>query len=210
MIKKRTYWIIFLCGFILLVSGIGTSYYWITRIYLPEQLNADANSKLLVEWTANDMFTPPIDGKITKENLAVFLLINESLTSELQQLRKLFEESSWDIAFEVIKMQPEWAGKKYLALKKFGMTPKEYDWMVSCVINYWIYRWKEESFENLRQFGWELDDTTRSKVKPQNYELFNSHKEDLNRIFDILWPEKQQTEQTQADTLVSVPPEPSF
>lgn len=200
MIKKRTYWIVFLCGFVLFLSGIGTSYYWITQIYLPQQMNTHINSKLLIEWTADDQFTPPSDGKISEEDINKFLLINESLTSELQQLRKLFEKSSWDIAFEVIKMQPEWAGKKYLALKKFGMTPKEYDWIVGCVINYWIYRWKEESLQNLLDFGWTLDDTTQISGKPQNYELFNDHEEDLNRIFYILWPEKQQWEQTQTDT----------
>jgi hypothetical protein len=88
-------------------------------------------------------------------------------------------------------MQPEWAGKKYIALNKFNLSPKEYDWIVDSVIDFWIYKWKKESVENLRNYGWELESLPEESIRPANYDLFVSHEKDLNRIFDILWPEEK-------------------
>jgi hypothetical protein len=196
MTRKKILWIILLSAAVLLLSGLASSYYWITRIYLPEQLDADTNSRLLLQWEQEDNFVPPANGKITKEQFILFLLINESLSAEIQKLRKQFEENSWFIAFEVIKMQPEWAGKKYIALNKFNLSPKEYDWIVDSVIDFWIYKWKKESVENLRDYGWELESFPEDSIQPVNYKLFVSHENDLNRIFDILWPEKENSDST--------------
>jgi hypothetical protein len=194
MTRKKILWIILLSAAVLLLSGLTSSYYWITRIYLPEQMDAHANSRLLLQWENEDTFVPAANGKITEEQLMLFVQINESLSADIQKLRKQFEENSWFIAFEMIKMQPEWAGKKYLALKKFNLSPKEYDWIVDCVIDFWIYKWKKESIENLRDYGWELESISEDSVQPVNYKLFASFEEDLNRIFDILWPEKSNSD----------------
>jgi len=196
IIKNKVLWIVLLSAAVLLITGLGSSYYWITRIYIPEQLDTDANSRLLMQWEQEDKFLPPADGKITKSQIILFLQINESLTTEIQKLRRQFEENSWSIAFEVIKMQPEWAGKKYIALNKFNLSPKEYDWIVESVIDYWIYKWKKESVENLRDYGWELESFPEDSIQPINYDLFVSHEDDLNRIFDILWPEKLTSDST--------------
>lgn len=194
--RKKVLWIILLSVAVLLISGLASSYYWITRIYIPEQLDAHANSRLLMQWEQADKFVPPADGKITATQFLLFLQINESLSSEIQKLRKQFEENSWSIAFEVIKLQPEWAGKKYLALNKFKLSPKEYDWIVESVIEFWIYKWKKESVENLRDYGWELESFPEDSIQPANYSLFVSHEDDLNRIFDILWPENLNSDST--------------
>ena len=98
-------------------------------------------------------------------------------------------KNSWSIAFEVIKIQPEWAGKKYLALKKFGLSPKEYNWITDCVIKHWIYAWKKESVENLREYGWELESFPEDSNQPVNSKLFIKYEKDLNRMFDLLWPD---------------------
>jgi len=190
MSRKKILWIILLSAAVLLLSGLASSYYWITRIYLPEQLDADSNSRLLLQWEKKDSFIPPADGKITEEQFLLFLHINESLSVEIQKLRKQFEENSWSIAFEIIKIQPEWAGKKYIALKKFKLSPKEYNWIVDSVIDFWIYKWKKESVENLRDYGWELESMPEDSIQPLNYQLFTSYEKDLNHIFDLLWPEK--------------------
>ena len=196
MSRKKILWIVFLSAAILLLSGLASSYYWITRIYLPEQLDAHANSRLLMQWEQEDPFVRPANGKILKEQFILFLQINESLTAEIQKLRKQFEENSWSIAFEVIKMQPEWAGKKYLALNKFNLSPKEHNWIVESVIEFWIYKWKRESVENLRDYGWELESFPQDSIQPVNYDLFVSYEDDLNRIFDILWPENLTSDST--------------
>ena len=196
MSRKKILWIIFLSAAVLLLSALGSSYYWITRIYLPEQLDAHGNSRLLMQWEQEDTFVRPANGKILKEQFILFLQINESLTAEIQKLRKQFEENSWSIAFEVIKMQPEWAGKKYIALNKFNLSPKEYNWIVESVIEFWIYKWKRESVENLRDYGWELESFSEDSIQPINYDLFVSYEEDLNRIFDILWPENLTSDST--------------
>ena len=193
MTKKRVLWIILLSGFILLVSSIGTSYFWITKIYLPEHINNSENSRLLRQWEKEDQYLPPDNGQITREQLARFLRVNESLIFVIQKLRRHFEENSWSIAFDVIKMQPEWAGKKYLALKTCELSPKEYSWITNCVTDFWIYRWKKESVERLREFGWSFEDYKLDFERPANYDLFLNYENDLNRIFDILWPDKEVT-----------------
>lgn len=190
MNKKRVLWIIFLSAFILLLCGLGTSYFWLTRIYLPEQLDAHENARLLLIWEKEDIFSPPDQNKMTEHQLALFLQVNESLSAELHKIKREFEENSWWIAFDIIRLQPEWAGKKYLALRRFELSPKEYDWIVKCVLEFWIYRWKEESIEHLREFGWEFEEYSQDTKKPANYELLLSYEDDLSRIFEILWPEK--------------------
>jgi hypothetical protein len=200
MAKKRTLWIVFISGFILLLTGFGSSYYWITRIYLPEQMDANLDSQLFIQWEAEDTFSPPDDDRISKKQMALFMQVNESLTADIQKIRQQFEENSWRIAFDLIKIQPEWAGKKYRALKKHNLSPKEYDWIVNRVTDFWIYRWKEESLDRLREFGWEFEDSSDTKVKPVNYDLFSAYEEDLNRIFDILWPEKSIADSEMPDT----------
>jgi hypothetical protein len=190
MTRKKVLWIIFLTAAVLLVTGLASSYYWITRVYLPEQLDADENYRLLIKWEQEDLFKPDENKIITEEQFLKFLQVNESLSIEIQKLQKQFEENSWFIAFEVIKMQPEWAGKKYLALKRFGLSPKEYDWISDSVIDYWIYKWKKESVENLREYGWELESFPKDSIQPVNSKMFTKHEEDLNRMFDLLWPEK--------------------
>jgi hypothetical protein len=189
MTRKRILWIILLSAVILLVTGLASSYYWIANIYLPEQMDAHSNSRLLLKWEKEDLFVAADNAKISEQQFIRFLQINESLSNEIQKLRKQFEENSWLIAFEVIKIQPEWAGKKYLALKKFNLSPKEYNWIADSVIEFWIYKWKKESVENLRDYGWELESFPEDSSQPVNYELFTTHEDDLNRIFDLLWPE---------------------
>jgi hypothetical protein len=125
MTRKKILWIILLSAAVLLLSGLTSSYYWITRIYLPEQMDAHANSRLLLQWENEDTFVPAANGKITEEQLMLFVQINESLSADIQKLRKQFEENSWFIAFEMIKMQPEWAGKKYLALNSGFINGKK-------------------------------------------------------------------------------------
>ena len=190
MTGKKILWIILLSAVILLVTGLASSYYWITRIYLPEQFDADTNAQLLMKWEKEDPFVPNKKDIITEEQFQRFLEVNASLSVETRKLQKQFEENSWTIAFEVIKIQPEWAGKKYIALKKFGLSPKEYDWISDSVIDFWIYKWKKESVENLREYGWELESFPEDSVRPVNYHLFSKHEKDLNRMFDLLWPEQ--------------------
>ena len=96
----------------------------------------------------------------------------------------------------MIKIQPEWARKKYNALNKYNLSPKEYDWIVESVIDFWIYKWKKETVENLRDYGWELESFPEDSIQPANYNLFVSHEDDLNQIFDILWPEKLSSDST--------------
>ena len=98
----------------LLVIALTSSYYWITRVYLPEQLDADENARLLVKWEKEDTFVPRESDIISEGQFSRFLQVNESLSVEIQKLQKQFEENSWSFAFEIIKIQPEWAGKKYL------------------------------------------------------------------------------------------------
>jgi hypothetical protein len=186
MFKKHPLLIIFIAGFILLLSGIGTSYYWLTRIYLPDQINSNEEAKKLVEWTVTDSFIPPDNNNITEKQLDNFLLVNESLYFLLHQLNNDYNDSQLQVVFEMIKLQPEWQAKKYLALKKFNLSPLEYDFIANEISKYWIERLKEKSYEHLKELGWEiLRDRKDSVAQSINYELFNSKEEQLNNIFTL-------------------------
>ena len=190
MITKRTLWIVLFAAIVLLICSIATSVYWLTQIYLPQQMDVHKNARLLVQWEEQDLYLPPENQLISQEKLILFIKVNESLYAQLQKIRQELENHFWTIAFEMIRLQPEWAGQKYLALKKFHLSPKEYDWIAEQVVDFWIFRWKEESLENLAEYGWNFEDSEPDSEKPVNYELFLDYEEDLNRIFDILWREK--------------------
>lgn len=205
MFKKHPLIIIFIAGFILLLSGIGTSYYWLTRIYLPDQINSNDDAKKLAEWTAADSFTAPENNYITKKQLDNFLLVNESLYFLLHQLNNDYNDSQWQVVFEMIKLQPEWQAKKYLALKKFDLSPLEYDFIANEISKYWIERLKEKSYEHLKELGWEiLRDRKDSVAQSTNYELFNSKEEQLNNVFTLFLTQDVKNMFMEDDTVFAI------
>jgi len=188
--KKHPLLIVFATGFILLISGIGTSYFWLTRIYLPEQINSNENAKKLIEWSESDNYLPPKNQTVSNDQLNKFLFVNENLHFLLQQLNKDYSESQWQVVFELIKLQPEWQANKYLALKKFELSPMEYEFIAEEITKYWIKRLKEKSAEHLEEMGWEiLQNQTDSTVHSKNYDLFNSREDQLNNIFTLFLTE---------------------
>lgn len=201
MARKRTILMIFLAGIILLLTGFGSSYFWLTRIYLPEQIDANENARKLNEWAAIDDFVPPADGKITAQQFNLFMQTNHSLSFIFRKLRRQFEENRWRFAFDIIKMQPEWQAHKYIALKKFNLSPREYDWIADQVVAYWIYRWRENSIGKLRAYGWELKNIpSNGKIKPVNYELFLENEDELNDWLEIFWPNTNLQKQLNSDS----------
>jgi len=192
MARTRTKIIVFFAGLFILLSGFASSYFWLTQIYLPEIINADENARLYQQWFETDTFRVSHNEPISHTQLIRFLHVNESLTFLLQRLRHQFEENSWALAIDMIQMRPEWLANKYLALKKHGMTPREYDWIADCVSEFWIYRWKQESAAKLEDYGLELKPSLRSdKLCAENYKLFLAYEDELNKIFEILWPREQ-------------------
>jgi len=186
MLKKHPLLIILAAGFILLISGIGSSYYWLTRIYLPDQINSNENALKLKEWAETDQFKPPDNKKVTEEQLNKFLLVNQSLFYFLQNLKHKYNESQWQVVFEFIKMQPSWEGKKYIALKKFNLSPLEYDFISLEVSNYWKTRLKEISKDRLEKSGWDLITENLSETEHRiNYDLFLANEDQLNNLFTI-------------------------
>ena len=206
MPKRNVLWISLLCGFILLLSGLGGGYLLITRVYLPEEMNGDTDTQLLLRWEKEDPYLPPPDGIIRPEELNKFLQVNDSLAVYLKEIKKQFAENSWRIAFDVIKMQPRWAGIKYQALRQNHLSPKQYNWISDRVIDFWIYRWKEESLVKLREFGWEFGSDQPDQERPLNYDILAAHENELNQIFDILWPEKPYVQEEPTDSLLSRKP----
>jgi len=192
MARTRTKIIVFFAGLFILLSGFGSSYFWITQVYLPDIINADENARLYQQWFDQDTFQASLNKPVSREQLEKFLRINESLYFLLQRLRQHFEENSWTMAIDMVQMHPEWLANKYLALKKHGLSPREYDWIANCVVEFWIYRWKQESAEKLEDYGWEVKPSLRSdRLCAENYTLFLNYEDDLNKILDILWPQEQ-------------------
>lgn len=179
MLKKHPLLIILAAGFILLLSGIGTSHYWLTRIYLPDQINSNENAKKLIEWKEKDSFLPPADNKVTKAQLNNFLFVNEDLNFLLQQLNSDYSDSQWHVVLEMIKLQPEWKAKKYRSLKKYKLSPLEYDFITEEITKYWINRLKQKSADHLQRMGWDIPrDKIDSTIHTHNYELFNSREDE--------------------------------
>ena len=190
MLKKHPLLIVLAAGFILLLSGIGTSYYWLTHIYIPEQINSNENAKKLQTWTLNDTFLPPTDSQITESQLEKFIQINQNLHGLLKKLKKEYSESQWQTILEMIKLQPEWRAQKYLSLKKYGMSPLEYEFVTDQITQYWILRFKEKYAEQLNEMGWEmLKEKMDSTIHSENYNLFFSKEEQLNNLFTLFLTE---------------------
>ena len=204
ILRKHPLLIIFAAGFILLISGIGTSYYWLTRIYLPQQINSNENAKKFVEWTETDPFVPPADNTVTQNQIDKFLLVNESLNFLLQQINEDYSESQWQVVFEMIKLQPEWKAQQYMALKKFELSPLEYDFIAEEITKYWIDRLKEKSAEHLKEMGWEiLQDRIDSTKHSKNYNLFNSKEDQLNNIFTLFLTQDVKNMFMEVDTVIA-------
>jgi hypothetical protein len=201
-LRKRTYVIIILAGFILLLSGFGSSYYWLTRIYLPKQLDANINAKNLITWQKEDTFEPPADGKILRIQLHRFIQVNESLSFILRHMHDQFEDQSWRFAYELIEMQPEWSANKYVALKRFGLSPREYDWIFKQVVEFMVQRWKEESISKLKTFGWDFS-SKKDEMKDLsvNYDLLLEHQTDLSQLYEIFWPAEHSPPVILADSI---------
>lgn len=190
MNRKKTILIIILSGFILLLSGIGSSFYWLVHIYLPEQINTDENVNKFSEWYHKDPFVPPADQFIRREQMNAFLNVNQSLVFLLKKISRPAEHNTWRMAIDIIKIQPEWIAHKYQALIKFNISPREYEWIENEIVHFWIYRWKENSLSKLKEYSWTrqmLSDST--ELKPVNYDILLKHEKEINGIFDIIWPD---------------------
>ena len=207
MNQKKIFPYIFISLVVLLLVGMGGIYLLMTRIYPPEQVDTNEDAKKMIQWEVDDTYFSPPDGLITNNQLNRFLNVNRELTSFLFKVRRQFEENSWQIAFDIIRMRPEWIGIKYRALEKCHISPKEYDWIADRVIDFWVYRWKEESIERLNEYGWEFDEFVGDSIRPVNYELLLKHEEELNFIFDIIWPEKPLKTISPPDSVILPAPE---
>lgn len=190
--RKHKLLIIFLSGFLLLITGIGSSYFWLVEIYLPEKIDANKNARLLEEWKLTDSFSVPPDHQISPAQLEKYLLVQSSLLYMAQRIKKqVGDESYWGLTFDLIRMHPEWLGRKYLALKKFGMTPKEYDFINLELEEFWHYRFKEISLARLREMGFTvLPDSVNARFLPCNYEMLKEKESELSRIFQVLFPKQ--------------------
>ena len=200
--KKKTTIIILLFTFLALIAGTAISFYWLKNVYLREKIEANVNANKLQDWYRSDSFHPPVDNRISAQQIDAFIRVNNDLVYLLEHMRRQFENNSWFIAIEMIKMQPEWLDRKYVALKKYNLSPVEYDWIADQVVHFWIYRWKEESIEILNEYGWELDYSGENSHNiPGDYELLLAHENELNLIFDILWPEHNLKKSQMSDSM---------
>jgi hypothetical protein len=199
--KKKTLLIILASTFFALIAGFTISSYWLKNVYLREKIDANVDANNLQKWYLADSFSAPDDSHISQQQVESFIAVNKELIYLLEDLRLKFEANSWSIAVEMIKMQPEWLANKYLALKKYNLSPIEYDWIAKRVVQFWIYRWKLQSLEILQEYGWEIDKTEESSTDaPFDYELFLRYEQELNLIFDILWPERDGKNVSVTDT----------
>jgi hypothetical protein len=195
---------------ILLIAVIGllvlgaflSSFYWVFGIYLPERINTNEHARQFSEWYKQDTFVPPDDHLINAGQLDAFLKVNKDLSVLLKKFHRQMEENKWRIAIDIIKMQPEWIAHKFVSIKKNRLSPREYEWIEKEIVHFWIYRWKESYVAKLREYGWEMQMFADSvEIKPVNYLLLLEHEKQLNRIFDILWPQETVLQTITADSL---------
>ncbi len=202
--KKKYILIILSSTFFALVAGAAGSFYWIKNVYLKEQMQLKINAVKLTEWYQSDPFVTPGDNKISDSQMRSFIKVNHDMSYLLERMQQQFQESSWSIAIDVIKMQPEWLASKYTALREHGLSPMEYDWIADQVLRFWVHQWKQESLQILKEYGWSLDTANRNKDSIMaNYELFMKYDHELNKIFDLLWPGPDTQNLLKPDSLVS-------
>jgi hypothetical protein len=194
--------LLFVCIGLIVIAGIISSFFWLFRIYLPDQINTNENARRYQDWYNQDSFVPPVDRLINDAQINSFLNVNEDLAVLLKKLRRKLEENKWRMAIDILKMQPEWIAHKYLALRKYHLSPREYEWIEKEIVRFWIYRWQESSLVKLRQYGWEMQmfSNAMNDRKPENYELLIKQEKELNKIFDILWPDETVLQTIAADS----------
>jgi hypothetical protein len=190
MTRKNFFLLIIFIAFILIAVFI-SSFYWLFRIYLPEQIDTNENARLFREWYDHDSFKPPANNLMSAEQIISFIDVNEDLAVPLKKLQRKLEKNKWRMAIDILKMQPEWIAHKYVSLKKCHLSPREYEWIEKEIVRFWIYRWQESSLAKLQEYGWGMQMFSDSfNLKPDNYALLLEHEKDLNSIFDILWPDE--------------------
>jgi hypothetical protein len=188
MSRKKTILLLILAAIVLLMSGIGSSFYWLVHIYLPDQINTDENIRRYSEWYTTDSFVPPADLSIGRERMNAFLQVNESLVFLLKKMQRPGENNRWRMAMDLIQSQPEWIAHKYQALKKFNLSPREYEWIEKEIMHFWIYRWKEISLSKLQEFSWTRQMVSDSiSSKPVNYTILLEYEKEINGILNIFW-----------------------
>ena len=202
--KKKSFLIILFSTIFALILGSTGSYYWIKNVYLKEKIEDNLNAVKLNEWYQKDAFYPPANNKISDEQIQAFINANQHLAYLLERMQKQFKESSWSIAFEVIKMQPEWQASKYVALQECHLSPMEYDWIAEQVVHFWVYRWKQESLLVLKEYGWSFDNLEHNEhTILVNYDILLKHEAELIKIFNILWPEHNPIKMFNRDSVAS-------
>jgi hypothetical protein len=202
MSPKKRIGLIVLAGFFILLGGVFSSFFWLVKVYLPEQININENARCYSAWYAQDAFIPPADQIISTRQIKAFLDVNGSLEVLLRRLHHQLEENRWRMAIDIIKMQPEWLAYRYQALKKYNLSPREYEWIEKQVFRFWIYRWQEGSLAKLRNYGWEMQMLSAAdRIKPPNHALLLEYEKELNRIFDILWPDQELLRSITTDSL---------
>ena len=202
MTRKKNLIIILAAVVVALIVGFTGSYHYIKYVYLREQIETNVNAKELLAWYETDNFVPPADNRISEIQLINFFKVNHDLIYLVQKVHDEIENNRWLLGFEVLKMQPEWLSAKYTGLKKYQLSPLEYDWIVRQVIYFWFFRWQENSMEKLRDSGWTPDSMEFvNRAKPPNYYLFLEYEDDLDLIFELLWPEHSSGEIMRPDSV---------
>ena len=140
MYKSKKFWFIVLSVFIILLAGMGGIYFLVVGIYGADTIPTSKDAQKMLEWELTDSYRSPEDGILTQTQLTRFLNVNRELSSFIFKVRQQFEENSWQIAFDIIRMRPEWIAVKLHALEKCKLSPKEYDWIVDRIIDFWVYR----------------------------------------------------------------------
>lgn len=202
--KKKYFLIILFSTIFALTLGSAGSYYWIKNVYLKENFAANLNAVQLKKWYQKDTFYPPANNKISDKQIQAFINANQHLSYLLERMQKQFQENSWSIAFEVIKMQPEWQASKYTALRECHLSPMEYDWIADQVVHFWMYRWKQESLQVLKEYGWSFDNLEHDEhTILVNYDILLKYEAELIKIFNILWPDRNPKNIFKRDSLAS-------
>jgi hypothetical protein len=201
MTRKRTVYLILVAVILCTLVAVYAGFYWLVRVYLPTQINANETARKYSQWYESDLFVPPVDKLISPGQIHAFIKVNENLAVLLKKLHAQMEGNRWSMAIEIVKMQPEWNARKYIALQKYHLSPREYEWIENEVVRFWFSRWRESSLAKLQDYGWEMQMLSDSSwTKSVNYDILLKHEQELNSLFDILWPEPKVSATTGPDS----------
>jgi len=186
------YWLIGCGALLIIVIVLGAVGYNMVKNFAQEY-GSEVNF-VLKEYRDLDRdfpFTPPADGVIGKEDYAAFIACRRDLLKAIGEHFEDFkkEETSWkDRISMVVNMIPKLGTAHVKALRKAGLSPAAYRWMVNLTLTALRYAERGDAPPELKTLRKDLDSLFKedNPLKPKKSGPVAAEASDRRKLEDIL------------------------